>query len=437
MNNEFPSDGMVRRRSSVRPLIMLMWSIPLMWVLGGERLLFPLLVLAFTFRAIPRDGKFTRPILWFGAFLIAYLASITQVAEPDRYITFLWDFSIYLSMLLTIMYIVRGAFNLDEIESILQNLVLITILFHVIAMTYFVLGDWRFETLLGKALPGGLKNTQIGQKIAIHGVGRELYFLGVNTRLASIFTSSMQYAAVTLLVTPMALYFFLVKRGWMRLAFAVALILCLLGLFFSQGRTAMVISAVALPVVFVCFVLSKVGMLSNKSIASTGLAVILLGAPIAMAVLPFAYEAFDFYFVQQRAASYEERSEVYRQSWDQIGDSPLLGHGTQVTVEDLNVPLGSHNWYLGVLFKHGMLGLVPLLAFLLYVVNASLRSIFFVKSQREKLFAIAIFLTIASHLLLCLTAEPVVDAIHVFFLSVIYGCALAFRAAGVRQHELE
>lgn len=421
------------RNDKLRRLVILIWSIPLLWVLGGERLLFPVLIVIATLQFGPWDGRAHRAQLWLGAFLVAYLLSFVQVSTAERYITFAWDFVIYASVFLVINNILRASVSLEDIERMLRTLVLVSLFFHALALTYFIFGDWKFETIIGKFLPAALRNTQVGHKIAVHGVGRELYFLGLNTRLASVFMSSMQYAAATLLVTPLALFFFIVGHGKDKLIYGLAFIACLLGLFFSQGRTAMIITSAVIPALIACSGLYGIGLLSNRTVifASIGLGVWF--AVSAVAFLPYALELFDFYFVQQRTTSYEERFQVYSQSLEWIKDSPIFGYGTQVTVPNLSVPLGSHNWYLGVLFKHGILGLIPLLLFLLFVATAAARNILVAPRSRRKLLAVTIFLTIAGHLALCLTAEPIVDAVHAFFVAVIYGSALAFRSAAIRD----
>lgn len=427
------SDYSPIRNDKLGKLLILIWSIPLLWILGGERLLLPALIVIATLQFGPWDGRVHRAQLWLGAFLVAYLLSFVQVSTAERYITFVWDFVIYASIFLTISNILRANASLEDIERLLRTLVLVSMFFHFLALTYFIFGDWKFETLIGKFLPGALRNTQVGQKIAVHGVGRELYFLGLNTRLASVFMSSMQYAAATLLITPFALFFAIVGRGKAKLVYGLAFIACLLGLFFSQGRAAMLITASIVPILMACAALYGLGLLSNRTVvfSAIGLAIALILA--AVALLPYALELFDFYFVQQRTASYEERFQVYSQSWQWIKESPILGYGTQVTVPNLLVPLGSHNWYLGVLFKHGVLGLIPLLFFLLIVVAAATRNVLLAQRSRKKLLAVALFLAISGHLILCLTAEPIVDAVHAFFVAVIYGAALTFRSAAVRS----
>jgi O-antigen ligase len=60
--------------------------------------------------------------------------------------------------------------------------------------------------------------------------------------------------------------------------------------------------------------------------------------------------------------SVTSRTEVYRATLSGIAERPVLGWGTERDVEGLLYPAGSHSYYLGVAYKHGLVGLCVLSA---------------------------------------------------------------------------
>ncbi|MEZ0471200.1 O-antigen ligase family protein [Luteimonas salinilitoris] len=406
----------------MRRILYIIWLIPFLWIIGGERLLLPVVVVAVFGLSIFNIGSLPRPVFWLLLFLAAYLVSALQVESTVRYITFFWDFLIYLCLFLVAFHFYRASESFHDVELVVRHLVMLMFLFHLLALTYFIIGDWRFETLIGKLIPASIKATQVGSKVAVHGVGRELYFLGIGTRLASVFVSSMQYAAASLLTIPSAFYFMFRGSRSSRMFFALVFVVSCVGMFFSQGRTAIVLSALAVISMIVAHPLARSRYFSRSGSVLMVAVIAAFGGIVYLISHSVLFEYFDYYFVQQRASSYEERFEIYSLSMQEIIKSPVLGHGTQTTVEDIGIPLGSHNWYMSVLYKQGLLGFIPFIVFLTITYAKSINNIFaFGRLDGRRNFSLMLAVTVCAHAALCLTAEPVVDAIHVFFISIYFG----------------
>jgi O-antigen ligase len=420
----------VRELDSIylRHLIYYIWALPVLWVIGGERLLAPMILIVLSLGAIRPIHRMPRVLFFFLLFLMACLFSVIQVSSLERYLTFFWDFSIYLSLFLVAWALSRKVKSYEAAELLLKHMVLVMFVFNLMAFSYFFVGSIKFNTLMGYLLPGSIKATAVGSKIAVHSLGRDLWFVGINTRLGSIFMSSMQYAAALQVILPISLYFLVKSKGVNKLFYLSVVASMLVALVFSQGRTAIVLSSAAILVYALLVPFSHMRQFSSISMAFL---LVLLGLPFAFFILIFSqdiYHLYETYFLETRASSAEERFQVYTMSISEILRSPVFGYGTQTTVDDLTVPLGSHNWYLAVLFKHGLLGFIPFSFFILLVQSVAFQLMFVsrkILNGTARLLGVTLFVSAFFHAILCLTAEPVVDATHVLIISVVYGLSLA------------
>jgi len=419
----------------VNRIIKLIWFLPLFWLIGGERLLLPVALILATYKHALPLRSLPRPLVYLFFFLVAYLISIVALDSGARYITFVWDFAIYLSMFFIVLALARQRLSFKEAEILIKHVVIFVFAANLLAFTYFVFGGWSFSTPLGFILPGSIKSGAIGSKIATHGVGRELYFAGLTTRLASFFVSSMQYAAVILISLPATYYFISAAKGGKKLIYIIPFVCLLIAGLFAQGRTAIVLGVLALAFMVPLMAISKTRIWGKGVFNAVILGI--LGVALIGLVLSFSYLSAEFqtYFVDARASSASERFEVYTRSGEAFTESPIIGHGSQVDEEDLAIPLGSHNWYLGVLFKHGLLGFLPFVAFLLSVLIASYKLAFVrgrATDKNARAFGFMLLTTVGSHCALCITAEPVVDAIHIFIISIYYGVIISMsRSVGL------
>jgi O-antigen ligase len=422
----------VRATIGTRPVVYLIASMPLLWVLGGERLLSPVVivatvvVLALNYR--PARRGVPAAIGWGIVFVVADLLSGFQVIGAGRVATFVWDLSLYVAFFTLALAIYRFARTPGDIRSVLTAAVGILLFSHALTVYFLLVGPIEFTTLAGSLLPAEVRNTPTGQMVAVHSVGRDLFFFGLSNRVSGIFGPSIHLGAAILLSLPMIYVRCMDGRRLARLFWLAVLVLSLVILTYSQARTAIVITGLLLPsLVFA-------GWLFNTRVASPRLLLPLLAMGVililfaGLQVLPAVSEPAREFFIEARASSASTRFEIYRQTVDAIPDNPLLGHGTQRDVSDLLYPLGSHSWYLALLYKHGLLGFLPFLAFVFTTHMAGFRAVGrFAGDRANRRMAIAIVAGLVAHALLALTVEPIVSALHLYLLAVLVGSALAMR----------
>lgn len=417
------------RMAAIRPLIVLIWLLPALWLIGGERLLFPLLAVGLLLPKVKKEGtsrlSMNAPAWWLLGFIAASFVSAIQINNEMRIVTFLWDFTIYLGYFTTILFVTKTVDGFDQIKRIVFHLVIFSVFAQLIASTYFTIGSWRYESLIGQLLPSGFRDTMIGKGILARAVGKELWLLGINERVKSIFSSSIHFGTFLMMTMPLAMFLVTTSKGRARWLAFLVLASSAVFLLYSQSRTAMVLSIVMLLACYATVQASRSRAFGPPMLAAIGLIASLVVGAIAAIFWSDISESIAELFIESRAASFDNRAAIYTQTIDWIFRQPILGYGTQTDVPGLGYPLGSHNWYLAVLFKHGLVAFVPFLFFLASVVSCAVGNIFRNYQSREVLvLAISLSCWFFCYMLLCLTIEPVVDAIHLFVAGCLVGIIL-------------
>ncbi|WP_181242757.1 O-antigen ligase family protein [Caulobacter vibrioides] len=268
----------------------------------------------------------------------------------------------------------------------------------------------------------------MGKMIAVHSVGRSLWFFGVNDRLSAIFGTSIHYGSAIMLTIPIVFKFMSEARGTRKIAFALLLALSLYLLVYAQARTALLLTTALLIALPAAYSLANARALTPATTFMIALAGFVTFMIIGVFYADRINALFDEYFIQARASSARERFDVYRLSFADIIERPLIGYGTQKTVDNLSIPLGSHSWYLAAIYKHGLFGFIPFLGVIISLNSAAVRNIFQSRNIRDQKTCVMLSGTLLTHALLSTSLEPVVGAIHLFIFGSIAGCALAYHA---------
>lgn len=412
--------------------LILYVALALLWFVGGDRLLSPFVISTFIFYYLAKRKKHfyknvPTQIVYFIAFLCFYLMSIFQIENTERYLTFFWDLGIYITFILVALMCYYTVNTYEDIRIRIIPLFYFTLFVNLVGFSYVFFGYWKFNSLLGFLLPAGIKSTSMGQIISVRSIGKELHFLGLGTRLSSIFSTSIHYASYLLLSIPWLIYIAQTepKKKFLRWAIVIFSLLMLL---MAQARTA---TLVMLGMIFVMILLS----LSNKIkrldffsyVGSIGFFVFSFLLAFFIVFYQEILDLVELVFVVSRATSMEQRFAVYTNTFSYILQNPILGHGTQIQLDSMKYPLGSHNWYFSILFKQGVFGLLFFIMFYIGLLYRSIRILIITwRSPKYKFLSITFFIVFLGHVLLTLTLEPVVDAMHLYTLGLIAGAFIAY-----------
>ncbi len=363
---------------------------------------------------------------FFAAFLLAYAFSGLAIVENQRLITFFWDFYIYICFFFLVYMVYAGAESTDAITRLITRILLFSAACQLIASTYFIFGDWSYTTPVNGLLPESVKETAIGKSIAIRSVGKEAWLLGLPDRLESVFSSSIHFGSFLFLTVPLVVYQITTGSMKNKLVAWLLAISTVVFLVLSQSRTAIALALIMFPLLLLSVRLAKSPAFDPGMF--TAMLVLVLCVLLTLGVASYAIleTTFTDVFVESRATSFEQRYGVYTQSLERLTDRPLFGHGTQVDVENIRIPLGSHNWFLAVLFKHGLVGFIPFILFMASVFWRGFTSMFATGAAgNERALLVSLLIGYPFFLVLCLTIEPTVDVLDVIGAAAYIGMFLA------------
>lgn len=419
----------LRAQSEARPIVMILWAGPLLWFIGGERLLLPYFAIATCLfsggKALLSPSNFKGPVLWLFVLLGMQLLSVLQISTTLRYITFIWDYSIYIGFFFIFSYVSMRVNYFDAFLIIIKHMVFVLIACHLLALTYFVV-QWDYSSILGKILPDQLRNTPMGRNIEFRSMGRKLYFFGlIDDRLSSIFLTSIHYGAATYIVTPFCLFLALSARGLRTYFWGGVFLGSAAVLIYTQSRTAMVLAGVAVPVILFFNRVRNTALFSKAVFLFV--AFLLAGAVLGGMFVFWDYltASFSAFFIESRASSADQRFEIYALTWQYFKDNPIFGYGTQTSVPGMLIPIGSHNWYFAIFYKHGILAGIPFLLFLGAVLRLLFKALFLKvpPAHSYRSLVIVLFVTTLGYLALVLTIEPLVDCVHIFLAAILLAMA--------------
>lgn len=345
---------------------------PLFWVVGVEQFAAPTILAWSAIKYFLRGKRVALgiPGLLLGMLVISMLVSATGIDSAIRSITFMRSLAMYL------MGILVGVIISGDCDTPLKVRLLLRTVVHTLAFTAALallgiigLTDLRFRSVAGYVLPSVLADTGYGNQIVWRSLGNPSWFQGLGNyfRVSGIFLFSTMWAAATAITLPIAVYFVASTRRVARFVYVVAAFLIAVGLIYSTGRVAWLAISVAAVVV-------------GASALRPGPRTITLLLAATMAVAAFLVVPTEVWIgategtvYARGAGSTTSRLTIYEATFEGVLERPLLGWGTErdiTTVENFDLPAGSHSYYLGFLYKYGAVGLSILLAFMMIVARS-------------------------------------------------------------------
>jgi len=336
------------------------------WFLGVDQLFFALFCLFGFFAYLANEKpKLNREIIFFAIFVLATFFSIFQISTPIRYITYLRNEGVYISMLFIILSATfASARNLDVTDKLYFALLIFSVQCSIVAFFASNGFSLAFKSLAAYVIPDLDSNYIRGMlnKSSVQAEARWFSPGFYRPRGLMMYPNTM----AGILASSMAIKAYFVYKFW-RDEFKIFAILCLLliymdifSIYSSLSRSTWIglaIALVAFPFAFKTNFVAKlipvlVGVLVVSLVFLTGL-----------------NEGIESRLVD-KTHSNEGRGLNYLLIWQETtssADKLLFGHGTQIDHWMLGIPLGSHSTYLGVFFKFGVIGSICFLLFLFFL----------------------------------------------------------------------
>jgi hypothetical protein len=341
---------------------------PLWWLLGVEQILLPFFVLFETARFLIDAAwrvRINMTILFALGLAIWWIVPIIW-ADRQFLDIFLKETATIWSQFLILVLIWNRVRTEGEWRLVIRALTIIAIYTAAAGMIY-VVGLWRGEvvSLVGRVLPQSLvDNSSFFSSIAYRRFGAAAVEVGLlRHRLTALSLSFSSLSMACLLLIPFVTWRGLVARGWQRLFYAAVVLSLVIGLIYTESR----ISYLALVAGIVLFAVLWLGLLRGQT-RLFSLAVVLLGtgafALLGYIAVEMIVRSLQTAFIDLRPGSWLVRLQIYVVTLQLLPEHPIAGWGVPVRIPGApsDYSAGTHSSYLGMLFQHGIIGLLFYLA---------------------------------------------------------------------------
>tara|TARA_B110000003_G_scaffold275610_1_gene318748 strand:- start:5735 stop:7039 length:1305 start_codon:yes stop_codon:yes gene_type:complete len=404
----------------VLELYYLILFFPLWWFLGMEQFLWCFAVgLIFIQFCIYSKAEFRINViaLLFAFFLVVYGISFFSILEKMRYITYFRNLSTYLTafMLLVITWNVIDRWW--QIEKLLKAIVIVMLIASIVGVLGFSFEIFRvqFKSLTGYFMPSAIAKTGYGSVIAVRNIGFYNWFMGLGTyfRVSSFFLYSTMFSSTLAITLPIALFLRNINKGVKRNFYTFSVVIIGLSLLFTTGR-------VAIMAIFVSYILFRFISIRSFTIKFS---IIGLGFILSSLFLLWLeqsgilYQIIDLLLYSRGEGSANTRGKIYVQTFNSFLERPIFGWGTERDVKGLDYPLGSHSYYLGTLYKQGIVGFTLFITIVVLIWN-KLKVKVFVDNNFTRFFKYGQFLMLV-YIMNSFTDVLDLDATTMFFLWVI------------------
>jgi hypothetical protein len=363
---------------------------PLWWLLGIEQILLPFFVLFETARFLVGAAwrvRINMTILFALGLAVWWVVPIIW-ADRAFLDIFLKETATVWSQLLMLILIWNHIRTEREWRLVVRALTIIAIYTAAAGMIY-VIGLWRGEvvSLVGRVLPQSLvDNSSFFSSIAYRRFGAAAVEVGLlRHRLTALSLSFSSLSMACLLLIPFTTWRAMIARGAQRLFYIVVVFSLTVALIYTESR----ISYLALVAGAALFAILWLGLLRGQT-RLFSLAVTLLGVGIFALLAYVAVEtiirSLQSAFIDLRPGSWLVRLQIYVVTLRLLPEHPIAGWGVPVRIPGApsDYSAGTHSSYLGMLFQHGIIGLLFYLAIWATVWRAVIKGLAERRMGRER-----------------------------------------------------
>lgn len=358
----------------------LLW--PLWWLLGIEQILLPFYLLFEFIRLLIHSNWQLRinSAALFALFLAGWW--IVPIIWVDR--EFLDIFLKETATAWSQFFILVLLWNRIDSKKEWRRVVgaLLVMAFYMAASSFiFISGLWRGEilSLVGRLLPQSMVDSSaFFNSIAYRHFGEQLL---VNVgffpiRVIGFTLSFSSLSMVCLLLIPIAFWQFQVSQGRARLVYALLTVGLLVSLIVTESRIAYAafLAGILLWIILRLHLLRE----PNRPVTlALSLAVIALALVLGFIALGFIAESLQSTFVDIRPGSWLARYRIYEYTLQLLPQHLIAGWGVPVRIPGMasEYSAGTHSSYLGMLFQHGIIGLLMYLGLWLSIWRMVIRGL--------------------------------------------------------------
>lgn len=307
------------------------------------------------------------------AFVFSLLLSIWSLLPilwitPDQLTVYLKGLSTIFAMTILLGLFISNVNSAGEWWLIAKGLMVFAA-YIAVATILFVFGIWRgsFTSGLGRILPGSLlTSSAFFDSIGFRSFGGLEQSITENAnRLSAIALDYGGLASIIVIVLPFVFWYGWQEQRLRRWVCLIILVGLFLALIFAQVRSAFLTFALGLMVWFALTIGRRIrGSLALGVIGAS--VAIIIALSVAYFAFPQVQQLFQEFFVDWRRGSWNVRIVVYRETLRMLPEHWIAGWGLPIRIPFLrsDFSAGTHSSYLGMLFQHGIVGLLLYLGLL-------------------------------------------------------------------------
>lgn len=356
----------------ITELYYLVLLFPMWWFLGMEQFLwfFAIGIIFIQFLIFNKLQFRTNTItLLLAFFLVAYGISFFSIVEKIRYITYFRNLSTYLTALMLLIITWNVIDKWWQVEKLLKAVIVVMLIASIVGILGFSFEIFRiqFKSLTGYFLPNAISKTGYGSVIAVRNIGFYNWFMGIGNyfRISSFFLYSTMFSSTLAITLPIALFLININKGRVKKFYVFSAVMMGLALLFTTGR-------VAIMAFFIGYVIFRFLMIKSfaKKIIIFGIFFMMSSIFLLYLELTgFLYQIIDLLLYSRGQGSANSRIKIYTQTFSSFLERPIFGWGTERDVKGLAYPMGSHSYYLGTLYKQGIVGLSLFISIFILIWN--------------------------------------------------------------------
>lgn len=356
----------------ITELYYLVLLFPMWWFLGMEQFLwfFAIGIIFIQFLIFNKLQFRTNTItLLLAFFLVAYGISFFSIVEKIRYITYFRNLSTYLTALMLLIITWNVIDKWWQVEKLLKAVIVVMLIASIVGILGFSFEIFRiqFKSLTGYFLPNAISKTGYGSVIAVRNIGFYNWFMGIGNyfRISSFFLYSTMFSSTLAITLPIALFLSNINKGRVKKFYVFSAVMMGLALLFTTGR-------VAIMAFFIGYVIFRFLMIKSfaKKIIIFGIFFMMSSIFLLYLELTgFLYQIIDLLLYSRGQGSANSRIKIYTQTFSSFLERPIFGWGTERDVKGLAYPMGSHSYYLGTLYKQGIVGLSLFISIFILIWN--------------------------------------------------------------------
>ena len=300
-------------------------------------------------------------------FLVVHGLSFFSIQENMRYITFFRNISTYITALMLLVICCNVIDTWSQIEKLLRSIVFTMFIASIFGLLAFSFEIFRvqFKSPMGYLLPDIISNTDYGGVIAKRNVGYYSWFalVGSYFRASSFFLYSTMFSSALVIVIPVALFLRNISIGIRRRYYSLVVLIMLLALLATTGRVAIL----SLIIGYILFKYMSIDSHTIKLVLISFISLFVLLLLFWLDRSGILYQIIDLILYSRGEGSVNSRLNIYVQTFENFLRRPIFGWGTERDVIGLSYPLGSHSYYLGILYKQGAIGFFLFIAIILCI----------------------------------------------------------------------